>query len=124
MLNLISFTLCFLITILMLFVPVWWIFIIAPILVSYLFCTNYSHAFLSGFIAVFAAWFSFIFIVNMFNDEILSTKIAEIIPLHNPILLEVACALVGGIIGGFGGLLGYSLQSIIVFRKKGKTKYY
>jgi hypothetical protein len=57
------------------------------------------------------------------NDSILSEKIAEIIPFHKPILLIVASAFVGGIIGAMGGLIGYSLQSVIVLRKKGKTKY-
>jgi hypothetical protein len=89
----------------------WWIIAIAAFLIALLVVQRPGKAFLSGFIALFVLWGLFSWWIDMKNDQILSQKIAVVLPLGgSSVLLILVTALIGGIVGGFGALSGSFLR--------------
>src|SRR5690606_40323440 len=64
-------------------------------------------AFSSGFLGVFMAWGLYSFWIDRANESILSTRIADLLPLGgNPAFLILFTAVLGGLIGGLSALSG------------------
>jgi len=84
----------------------WWSFAITSAIVA---CTVHQKpwkAFVTGFAAMFLLWGVLAYIKDVNNGHILSTKIANLLGLGDPILLLIITAIVGGLISGFASLTG------------------
>jgi hypothetical protein len=92
------------------FLP-WWGIALGAFLVSALIPQRPGIAFVSGFVAIFLLWGSMAFTIDMANGSILSSKIAQILPLGgSPWLLILVTALVGALVGGSAALSGSYLK--------------
>ncbi len=92
--------------ILQLFLP-WWI--IAPVAFFFgcFFIQNPLPSFLSGFLAVFLLWTIYAFILSSSNENILATKVANLLPLKGSVTaLLLVTGVIGGLVGGFAALSG------------------
>jgi hypothetical protein len=93
-----------------LYLPSWGIALVAFV-VSALIPQRPGVAFLSGFIAIFLLWGLLAWNIDSSNGSILSTKIAQILPLGgSPLMLILVTALVGALIGGAAALTGSYLK--------------
>lgn len=105
------------------FIPIWWILVIPIAIIHFFLGKSGSGSFLTGFVGVFLAWFCFTYIVNSFNDGILSSKIAVVFHLEKPILLIFITSIIGGLLGGMSALTGFTFQNKISFKRKSKGLY-
>lgn len=94
-----------------LFLP-WWGVAVTSLLVAILVHQKAGKAYLSGFLGLFLLWGGLAFWINMQNDNVLSKKIAAILPLGgNSMYLILATGLVGGLVAGFAAMTGSFLRS-------------
>jgi hypothetical protein len=92
------------------FLP-WWTIAIVSFLVALLLIRSVGLAFLAGFAGVFLLWTLLASWIDVRNDSILSSKIAQILPLGgSSILLVLITGLIGGLVGGFAAMAGTSLK--------------
>lgn len=95
-----------------LYIPLWWSFAPAALLVAVMVHQKAGKAFLSGFLALFIFWAGLAAWIDLKNESILSAKIAGILPLGgSPLLLIVVTGLVGAVIAGFAAMAGSYLRS-------------
>ena len=71
-------------------------------------------SFASGFFGIALLWFILAAYTDITTDSILTNRVAEILFLPNNWSLILVTALVGGVVGGFGGLTGSYLRSWIM----------
>ena len=93
-----------------LFLP-WWS--IAPIafLVALLLGLGVGRSFLAGFLGVFLLWAVLALWIDIKNNSVLSSKMAQLFPLGgSSILLILVTAFVGALVGGFAAMAGGSLR--------------
>ena len=89
----------------------WYSFVICALAVAVTVHQKPFKAFLAGFIALFALWCILALVKDVANEHILSTKVANILPLKgNYIVLIIVTGFVGGLIAGFGALTGSYLR--------------
>jgi hypothetical protein len=88
------------------FLP-WYSFVFCTIIVAIVIPQKPFKAFAAGFLAVFVLWCLLAIVKDVPNEHILSTKVANILPLKgNTTLLIVITGLIGGLVAGFGALTG------------------
>jgi hypothetical protein len=88
------------------FLP-WYSFVFCAVIVAIVIHQKPFKAFTSGFLAVFVLWCILAILKDVPNEHILSTKVANILPLKgNTTLLIGITGLVGGLLAGFGALTG------------------
>lgn len=86
------------------FLP-WWTIALVAFLVNWLLPLRSLYAFLSGFIGMFLGWGILAVIRDSANEGILSSKIANILPLGgSSIALVLLTAFIGALVGGLAGL--------------------
>ena len=95
-------------------VGAWWTVAVAGFLISLIISSNGISSFIGGFLGVALLWFITAFARDVQGDSILTAKVAEIFSLPNTFLLILVTAIIGGIVGGMGALLGSHLRSIIM----------
>lgn len=89
----------------------WWTIALAAFLIAALVHQRPGKAFLAGFLGVFLLWAILASIIDMKNASLLSSRIASVLPLGGSnLLLILVTALIGGLVGGFGGLTGSFLR--------------
>jgi hypothetical protein len=94
------------------FLP-WWTIAVAAGLVALLLPQKSLTSFLCGFAGVFFLWLGLTIWIDQSNGGILSTRMAQVLPVGgNVLLLHLLTALVGGLIGGLAALSGKHLRSI------------
>ena len=94
------------------FLP-WYSFVIVVGIVATAIHQKPLLSFLSGFFALFILWVVLALLKDIPNNHILSTKVAEILPLNGSyLLLTFITGLIGGLIGGFGALTGSYLRKL------------
>jgi len=92
------------------FLP-WWSIAIVAFVVALLLPQGLGKSFLSGFLGIFILWTIIALWIDINNESILSSKIAELFPLGGSSgLLLLVGALVGGLVGGFAAMSGASLR--------------
>ncbi|HEX6335070.1 MAG TPA: hypothetical protein VFZ78_12635 [Flavisolibacter sp.] len=97
------------------FLP-WWSIAIAAFAVSFVFIRHLGSAFLSGFAGIFLLWIVVALWIDTRNQGILSSKVAQIIPLGGSgLLLVLVTALLGGLVGGCAAVAG---SSLLPYRRK------
>lgn len=108
-------------TIVSLFLP-WWTIAMVCFVVAMSCLDNSRDAAIAGFFSVFILWGFVALFKSYQNDFILLTRMAELLPIHNHLILIISTAFLGGVIGMLGSLSGVFLQSIN--KKPRKEKYY
>lgn len=94
-----------------LFLP-WWGIAITSLLVAVIIHQTAGKAFLSGLLGVLLLWSGLAWWIDMKNNGILSSKIAQVLPLGgNTILLIFVTGLIGGLVGGLAAMSGSYLRS-------------
>lgn len=89
----------------------WWMIVVISFLVAMLIHQRPWKAMLAGFLAIFALWGTLAQWMDSENNSILSSKIAEILPLSgNSFLLILVTAFIGGLVGALGALTGSYLR--------------
>ncbi len=86
---------------LQLFLP-WWTLAIGAFAVAFLFDNKSFPSFAAGFLGVALLWLAMAGYITIATDSILTTKLNQLLPVNSFIIT----ALVGGLVGGFGGLTG------------------
>ncbi|HEX8333964.1 MAG TPA: hypothetical protein VF622_15195 [Segetibacter sp.] len=106
-----------------LFFP-WWIIAVTSFVVAVFIHQRAFAAYSAGFLGLFLLWGIHAFIIDIRNNSLLSTKVAQILPVGgSPINLIVITATIGGIISGFAALTGsYTRKSVGRKRKMNETK--
>lgn len=95
-----------------LFLP-WWSIAVVAFLVAVLVKQKTGLAYLSGFTGIYLLWGGLALLINIKNNSILATKIAQIFPLNgSPFYLITVTAFVGALVGGFAAMSGSSLRSL------------
>jgi len=83
----------------------WWMIAVVAFLVTLIVRTRRS--FFVGFLAIFIFWFSVALMRDIPNGHILSTRMADVLPLHgNYILFLIVTGIIGGLIGGVAAWSG------------------
>ncbi|MCU0445919.1 MAG: hypothetical protein MUE85_13490 [Microscillaceae bacterium] len=89
----------------------WWLIVVDAFLGALLLGKNGWQAFLSGFLAVALVWAGQAFYWNYQNEDLLANKIADLFFLPNSMALLGVTVLIGGLVGGFSALSGYSIKA-------------
>ena len=93
-----------------LFFP-WWTIAVAAFIVSALIPQKPVNAFFAGFLALFLLWGLLAFVIDSYNENILSARVAELLYLQgSSIALVIVTALIGGLVGGGGSLTASFLK--------------
>lgn len=89
----------------------WWSFAITSLLVAVSVHQKPGKAFLSGFLGLFLLWAGMAFLKDSANNHILSTKVAQILPLGGSyFVLILVTGIVGGLVSGLAALTGSYLR--------------
>jgi hypothetical protein len=85
----------------------WWSIAIAAFVVAIVVHQGPGKAWLSGFLGIFLLWALLAWWIDMKNQSILATRMAELLPLSgSTTLLILITALVGALVAGFAALTG------------------
>jgi uncharacterized membrane protein YhaH (DUF805 family) len=95
------------------FLP-WWVVAIAAFLAAYFIGKKPGSSFFSGFAAVFIVWTVLALFKSIPNEHIMAKRMAEVLPLHNWVLLLLLTAFIGGLVGGMAALSGLLLKRAVV----------
>lgn len=83
----------------------WWCFAISSFIVALAIQQAPLKSFLSGFASVWILWVALALFKDIANQHILSTKVAQILPLGGSYLvLILVTGFVGGLVSGFAAL--------------------
>ena len=85
----------------------WWSIAVAAMAVALLITQTPFKAFLSGFLGTLLLWLGIASWIDFANHHILSSKVANILPLGgSSILLLLITGFIAGLVGGLAGLCG------------------
>jgi hypothetical protein len=105
-----------------LFFP-WWIIAVTSFVVAVFIHQRPLAAYGAGFFGLFLLWGVHAFVIDVRNHSLLSTKVAQILPVGGlPTNLILITATIGGMVSGFAALTGsYTRKSVSRKRKKKDT---
>lgn len=103
------------------FLP-WWILTIVGFVVGWVVPGGLLSGFVSGFLGVAIVWMGYAWKLDTENNSVFSTKILEILPLGQPIILIATLGFVGGLCGGFATMTGALMRK--PKKKKNTGGYY
>ena len=85
----------------------WWSFVVTNLIIAIALPIKPLQSFFAGALGVGALWAGLAFGIDLSNNHILSTKVAQILPLGGSyIALIIITALVGALLGGLASLTG------------------
>jgi hypothetical protein len=85
----------------------WWSFVVTNLIIAIALPIKPLQSFIAGALGVGALWAGLAFGIDLANNHILSTKVAQILPLGGSyIALIFVTAIVGALLGGFASLTG------------------
>jgi len=85
----------------------WWSFVVTNIIIAIALPIKPLQSFIAGALGVGALWAGLAFGIDLANNHILSTKVAQILPLGGSyIALILVTAIVGALLGGLASLTG------------------
>ncbi len=91
----------------------WWIIAVTAFTVALVIPQKSFYAFLAGFLALFVLWGALAGFIDIKNQHILSTKIAEVIfKTSSHWMIIMVTGLIGALVGGFAALTGNKLRSL------------
>ncbi len=89
----------------------WWSFAVTNFLIAIAIVQKPWVSFMSGALGVGAIWAGLATGIDMANHHLLSTKVANILPLQGSyVILIIITALVGALVGGFASLTAAYLR--------------
>lgn len=91
----------------------WWGIALAAMIVTYVLNKNYWISFLVGFLAVFILWGGFALIKDLSNESLLSAQVGDLLQGLPSVALIALTGLIGGLVGGLSGMVGYSARELI-----------
>lgn len=94
----------------------WYVVVIFPFIICFLFRGKPGIDFLMTLLTVFVLWFLVALFKDFRNHSILSAKIAHMFNLQSTYLLMVVCSLTGALVAGLGALSGNYFRDL--FRVK------
>ena len=90
----------------------WWLFVGTSGIVAFFMVDAPAKSFFAGFVGVGALWAGLATAKDLANAHLLSSKVAQILPLGGSyIALIVITGVVGGLLGGFAALTGAYFRS-------------
>jgi hypothetical protein len=85
----------------------WWSFVVTNLIIAIALPIKPIQSFIAGALGVGALWAGLAFGIDIANNHILSTKVAQILPLGGSyIALIFVTAIVGALLGGLASLTG------------------
>ena len=85
----------------------WWSFVVTNLIIAIALPIKPLQSFIAGALGVGALWAGLAFGIDLANNHILSTKVAQILPLGGSYIALIAVtAIVGALIGGLASLTG------------------
>ena len=95
-----------------LFFP-WWIIAATSFIVAVFIHQRPLAAFGAGFTGLYLLWGIHAFIIDLRNHSLLSSKVAQILPVGTSMNLILITATVGGLVSGFAAMTGsYTRRSV------------
>lgn len=91
----------------------WWIVVVLAGLLAMLIKLKPTTSFLAGFLGVALLWGGYATYLDVLNEGVLSSRIGEMFGGLNSVLLILATAIFGGLLGGLGGLSGHFARKLI-----------
>lgn len=89
----------------------WWMIAVIPFLVAIVTRQKPGRAFISGMLAMALLWSILIVITDAANEQILSSRMAQLFGLGH-ILFLIVNVVLGALVGGLGGWSGASMRKI------------
>ena len=96
----------------------WWSIVLCTAVISFLLPGHSFNAFLSGFLGVGLLWMVMAWKFDMESGSNMSTKIIDLFPIDDHILLILATGFVGAIVGGFSAISGNTFRQLFIKKKK------
>ena len=96
----------------------WWSAMVIAFVVCYISPSSGLNAFIAGFLGVGLVWMGHAWNLDVLNQSLFSTTVAEIIQIGDPILLVFGTGLIGGLAGGFASLSGTTFGQLFIKQKK------
>ena len=91
----------------------WWSLALVAFLVAILIHQRAGKSFLTGFLALFFLWGIMAFVIDQHNQQILSAKVSQMLPLGGSgIALILVTGLIGGLVAGFAAMSGSYLRTV------------
>ncbi len=93
----------------------WWIIAVVSFVVAIVFKQKPLSAFGAGFISVFIVWTTYAFILSSANNNLLATKVADLLKAltgNSVIGLYLITGLTGGLVSGFAAIAGAQLVQV------------
>jgi hypothetical protein len=85
----------------------WWSFVVTNLIIAIALPIKPLQSFIAGALGVGALWAGLAFGIDIANNHILSSKVAQILPLGGSyIALIIVTAFVGALLGGLASLTG------------------
>jgi hypothetical protein len=84
----------------------WWTLAIVAFLVTLTAGLPSGRAFLAGFSGVLLLWLVVALVIDIRNEHILSSRMAELFQLPHSLLFILVAAIIGGLVGGLAGWSG------------------
>lgn len=102
----------------------WWTGMLAAFLVCMIITPSTGlNAFIAGFLGVGLVWLGVSWVLDVANQSSFSSKIVELFPVDDSILLILVTGLVGGLSGGLAAITGANFKKLFAKEKK-KGGYY
>jgi len=85
----------------------WWSFVVTNLIIAIALPIKPLQSFIAGALGVGALWAGLAFGIDLANNHILSSKVAQILPLGGSYIALIAVtAIVGALLGGLASLTG------------------
>lgn len=92
----------------------WWIIIVISFGTCGILGKNGKIAFLQSFFAIFLMWIGMALYKSIPNENILASRIAEMLSLKYWPLVVFVTGLIGGLVAGIAGLCGYHFRKAMI----------
>lgn len=104
------------------FILPWWTVMAVSFLVCFLIEGSGIGSFVSGFLGGGVVWLAYSWYIDVKTQSVMSSKIIELFPFEDKIMLVLAAGLVGAAAGGISGVAGNSFK--LIFKKKKVKSFY
>ncbi len=90
----------------------WWSMVFPCVAISFLAGRKAAASFFAGFLAIGILWLGLSLYIDLATASTLSQKVAGLFPGQSVSVLRSIMVLVGGLVGGFASLSGFSIKAL------------